>query len=118
MTKVDLAQADYVELHHEIALVVESARSAAARSVNPLMTTTYWEIGRRIVEFEQGGEVRAAYGEALIRRLGTDLSGRFGRGFGARNLVQMRAFYLAWPAERIVQTVSAQSQTPKTNRYG
>lgn len=109
MTKVDLAQADYVELHREIALVVESARSAAARSVNALMTATYWEIGRRIVEFEQGGEVRAGYGEALIRRLGTDLSGKFGRGFGVRNLAQMRAFYLAWPADRIVQTVSAQS---------
>ncbi|WP_321969075.1 PDDEXK nuclease domain-containing protein [Paraburkholderia tropica] len=112
MTKMDLAQPDYVELHREIASVVESARSAAARSVNALMTATYWEIGRRIVEFEQGGEVRAAYGEALISRLGTDLSGRFGRGFGARNLAQMRAFYLAWPAERIVQTVSAQSPDP------
>ncbi|WP_027820674.1 PDDEXK nuclease domain-containing protein [Paraburkholderia bannensis] len=112
MTKMDLAQPDYVELHREIASVVESARSTAARSVNALMTATYWEIGRRIVEFEQGGEVRAAYGEALIRRLGTDLSGRFGRGFGARNLAQMRAFYLAWPAERIVQTASAQSPDP------
>ncbi|AMU12186.1 DUF1016 family protein [Burkholderia cenocepacia] len=68
-----------------------------------------WEIGRRIVEFEQGGKGRAAYGEAVIRRLGADLSERFGRGFGWRNLAQMRAFYLMWPADRIVQTLSAQS---------
>lgn len=73
------------------------------------MTASYWEIGRRIVEFEQGGEDRAAYGEALIRRLGADLSQRFGRGFGWRNLAQMRAFYLAWPTEQILQTLSAKS---------
>lgn len=107
MTKSDIAPAIYAGLHREIADVVESTRAAAARSVNALMTATYWEIGRRIVEFEQGGEDRAAYGEALIRRLGVDLSQRFGRGFGWRNLTQMRAFYLAWPTEQILQTLSA-----------
>ncbi|WP_415868469.1 DUF1016 N-terminal domain-containing protein [Burkholderia ambifaria] len=55
------------------------------------------------------GHSRAAYGEAVIRRLGADLSERFDRGFGWRNLAQMRAFYLTWPADRIVQTLSAQS---------
>ena len=111
--KSDIAQTIYVGLQREIAEVVEAARAAAARSVNALMTGTYWEIGRRIVEFEQKGEERAAYGEALIRRLGTDLSQRFGRGFGWRNLAQMRAFYLAWPADVIVQTLSAQSRGPQ-----
>ncbi|TFE37969.1 DUF1016 domain-containing protein [Paraburkholderia dipogonis] len=109
MTKTGIAPAVYAGLQREIAGVVESTRAAAARSVNALMAATYWEIGRRIVEFEQGGEGRAAYGEALIRRLGADLSQRFGRGFGWRNLAQMRAFYLAWPTEQIVQTLSAQS---------
>ena len=109
MTKRDVPQTGYVGLHREIAGVVESTRAAAARSVNALMTAAYWEIGRRIVEFEQGGEGRATYGDALIRRLGTDLSQRFGRGFGWRNLAQMRAFFLAWPAERILQTLSAKS---------
>jgi predicted nuclease of restriction endonuclease-like (RecB) superfamily len=113
VTKGDIAQAAYAGLHHEIADVVESTRAAAARSVNALMTATYWEIGRRIVEFEQGGEGRAAYGEAVIRRLGTDLSQRFGRGFGWRNLAQMRTFYLAWPTERILQTLSAKSPAPR-----
>jgi len=73
------------------------------------MTATYWEIGRRIVEFEQGGTERAAYGEALVERLSEDLTGRFGRGFSRQNLGQMRAFYRAWPAERICQTVSGKS---------
>ncbi|MBT2795001.1 DUF1016 N-terminal domain-containing protein, partial [Paraburkholderia strydomiana] len=107
MTKKDIASDIYAGLQREIGAVVESTRAAAVRSVNALMTATYWQIGRRIVEFEQGGEGRAAYGDALIRRLGNDLSQRFGRGFGWRNLAQMRAFYLAWPAEQIVQTAPA-----------
>ncbi|RQT97033.1 DUF1016 family protein [Burkholderia cenocepacia] len=116
MTQRDVGQAAYAGLHREIADVVASAREATARTVNALMTATYWEIGRRIVEFEQGGEGRAAYGEAVIRRLGADLSERFGRGFGWRNLAQMRAFYLTWPADRIVQTLSAQSGPPGLSR--
>jgi predicted nuclease of restriction endonuclease-like (RecB) superfamily len=78
------------------------------------MTASYWEIGRRIVEFEQGGEERAAYGEALIQRLALDLTGRFGRGFSRQNLWQMRAFYLAWPLEQICQTVSGVSSSQNT----
>jgi hypothetical protein len=46
---------------------------AAARSVNAAMTATYWEIGRRVVEYEQGGKARAGYGEALVERLARDL---------------------------------------------
>ncbi|GLC97432.1 hypothetical protein Tamer19_68410 [Cupriavidus sp. TA19] len=84
----------------------------AARSVNALMTASYWEIGRRIVEFEQGGQDRAAYGEALIERLSADLTDRFGRGFSRQNLWQMRAFHLAWPAAHILQTLSGESAKP------
>jgi predicted nuclease of restriction endonuclease-like (RecB) superfamily len=61
------------------------------------------------VTFEQGGQERAAYGEALIERLSADLSARFGRGFSKQNLWQMRAFHLAWPARHIAQTLSAKS---------
>lgn len=96
----------YSDIHTDIVQLLENARRAVARSVNALMTASYWEIGRRIVEFEQGGEDRAAYGEALIQRLALDLSHRFGRGFSYRNLSQMRAFYLAWPLEPICQTTS------------
>jgi len=65
VTQRKVGQAAYAGLHREIADVVASAREATARTVNALMTATYWEIGRRIVEFEQGGEGRAAYGEAV-----------------------------------------------------
>lgn len=103
------AGSDYGGVRSDIVALLEAARHAAARSVNALMTASYWEIGRRIVEFEQGGRDRAAYGEDLIKRLGADLTRQFGRGFGWRNLAQMRSFYLAWPAEQILQTLSAKS---------
>ena len=90
----------------EVATLLESARRAAARSVNTVMTTTYWQIGRRLVEVEQEGQGKAEYGEHLIEQLAQDLTARFGRGFGRRNLFQMRAFYLAYAQK--VQTVSAQ----------
>jgi predicted nuclease of restriction endonuclease-like (RecB) superfamily len=106
--------ADYAAVHADIVALLEAARRAAARSVNAVMTATYWAIGRRIVEGEQGGQARAAYGEALIKRLGADLSRQFGRGFGWRNLAQMRAFYLAWPADQILQIPSAKSPALET----
>ena len=73
------------------------------------MTAAYWQIGRRLVEVEQQGQERAEYGERLIERLSQDLSTRFGRGFGRRNLEQMRLFYRTW---QIPQTVSAESYVP------
>jgi predicted nuclease of restriction endonuclease-like (RecB) superfamily len=98
---------DYDEVLSGVVKLLEQARHAAARSVNTIMTATYWEIGRRIVEYDQSGEERAEYGQELMVRLGDDLTKRFGRGFGWRNLFQMRAFYLAWP--NILQTASAKS---------
>ncbi len=105
-------QADYVAVHTDIVALLEAARHAAARSVNALMTASYWEIGRRIVEFEQGGQERAAYGDALIERLAFDLGSRFGRGFSRQNLQQMRLFYLAWSPEHMSQTASAKLPVP------
>jgi len=89
--------------------LLEQARHAAARTINALITTTYWQIGRRIVEAEQEGQAKAGYGLQLIDRLAVDLTSRFGRGFGRSNLFQMRSFYLNYPA--IVRTRSAQSAT-------
>lgn len=94
----------YQHIHTGVVAVLEAARSIAARNVNALMTASYWEIGRRIVEFEQAGQERAAYGAELLKRLALDLTQRFGRGFSIRNLEQMRNFYLLM---EISQTVSA-----------
>lgn len=101
--------ASYDEILTGVVNLLEAARQASARSVNAVMTTTYWEIGRRIVQYEQGGTERAGYGGQLIKRLSSDLTSRYGRGFGVVNLAQMRRFYLAWPRSRILQTASAKS---------
>jgi hypothetical protein len=103
----------YDDLLVDVAVVIEAARSVAARSVNAVMTATYWFVGHRLVEHEQRGAARAAYGERLLKRLARDLSERFGRGFSERNLEQMRAFYLGWP---MPQTASAKSPLPGTVR--
>jgi predicted nuclease of restriction endonuclease-like (RecB) superfamily len=116
----------YQELVGGIAELLAEARRTSARAVNALMTATYWEIGRRIVEFEQGGKARAAYGAGVIERLAEDLTKRFGRGFSRQNLWQMRAFQLAWPIEpleearsgdrprsEILQTPSGESTNPR-----
>lgn len=116
--KRDVVNADnaYASIHGALVTLLESARHAAARSVNALMTATYWEIGRRIVEFEQGGKERAAYGDTLIERLSADLSARFGRGFSRQNLQQMRIFSITWPADRICQTASGKFTDPQTRQ--
>ena len=112
MTKMVTIPENYNKIRAGIVELLKTARSSAARNVNTLMTATYWEIGRRIVQSEQAGEKRAEYGELLIERLAKDLSASFGRGFGPRNLAQMRSFYLAWSHGRILQTLSAKSLTP------
>jgi len=101
--------AGYAGIRGGIVELLDAARLAAARNVNALMTATYWEIGRRIVEAEQQGKSRARYGEQLIERLSGDLTARFGRGFGVNNLENMRRFFLAHPASEISQTVSGKS---------
>lgn len=100
------APAGYADIRSGIVDLLSAARQATARQVNALMTASYWEIGRRSVEAEQKGKRRAGYGEQLIERLSLDLSQQFGRGFSARNLEQMRQFYLTW---KIPQTLSAES---------
>ena len=102
-----LAPAGYSAFLEDVVGLLDSARRAASRAVNSVLTATYWEIGRRIVEHEQKGQERAEYGERLIELLAHDLAARFGRGFSFRNVFQMRQFYLAYREK--MQTVSAKS---------
>jgi predicted nuclease of restriction endonuclease-like (RecB) superfamily len=109
MAKMTIIPDNYKDIRAGIVELLKAARSVTARSVNSIMTAAYWEIGRRIVQFEQRGESRAEYGEQLVQQLSGDLTRRFGRGFGRANLWQMRAFYSAWPEARILQTPSGES---------
>ena len=97
------ADLGYGTLIAGISDLLDHARRSAARAVNGILTATYWEVGRRVVEFEQGGKARAEYGEALLKSLAQDLTARYGRGFSKSNLFLMRSFYLSW---QIFQTPS------------
>lgn len=96
----------YTNFANGIVALLEEARHLAARSVNAILTATYWEMGRRIVEIEQNGKIRAEYGTQLLLKLSQDLTTKFGRGFSVDNLQRMRLFFLAYPDNKIYATVS------------
>lgn len=102
-----LPATNYGGLLGDVVSLLEAARRTSVRAVNAVMTATYFEIGRRIVEVEQHGSAQAGYGNELIKRLAVDLTARFGRGFAWRNLYRMRGFHLAY--RDILPTVSAKS---------
>lgn len=80
-------------LYREIRAVLDAAREGAYRAVNAGMVHAYWHVGRLIVENEQAGTRRAAYGEAVLEDLSRRLTRDFGRGFDVTNLRKMRQFY-------------------------
>ena len=77
--------------------LIQQGRQQALRAVDMVQVQTCWEVGRHIVEFEQGGQVRAVYGKRLLPRLAETLTAEFGKGFDASNLRYMRLFYQAFP---------------------
>ena len=91
------APAGLTPLLGALRLLIVDSRQQALRAVDSVQVLTYWHIGRHIVEFEQGGAQRAAYGQRLLPQLGQTLAGEFGRGFDTTNLRHMRGFYLAFP---------------------
>ena len=88
---------DYRGLLEQISDTYTQGRIRAVTAVNTHIVETNWQVGRHIVEFEQGGKVRAEYGSALLDKLSTDLSLRHGKGFSRSNLIRIRQFYLAYP---------------------
>jgi predicted nuclease of restriction endonuclease-like (RecB) superfamily len=103
-----------VFLNNALALV-RNARVQAVRQTNTLMVFTYYQLGRLIVEYQQGGKLKAAYGKETIKALSVHLTKAFGEGFSERNLEQMRLFYSLYFKRfqnfQIPQTVSAKSST-------
>jgi predicted nuclease of restriction endonuclease-like (RecB) superfamily len=98
----------YNLLISDISSLLESARRTSVRAVNAILTATYWEIGRRIIEYEyQGMERVEYYGDRLIDKLAEDLTKQFGRGFSRSNVFMMKSFFLSY--KNIVQTLSGQS---------
>ncbi|KAB2936430.1 MAG: DUF1016 domain-containing protein [Candidatus Contendobacter sp.] len=87
----------YQSLLRKISEVYATGQARAAQAVNVHITETYWRIGRDIVEFEQGGNIRADYGKALLAKLSRDLTLRHGKGFSRSNMIYMRLLYLHYP---------------------
>ena len=84
--------------------IIRDARQRALRAVDQVQVYTSWEVGRHIVEFEQGGEARALYGQRLLPTLARTLTAQFGKGFDERNLRNMRSFYLAFPIRNALRS--------------
>ncbi len=94
--KLEKNKDQYNSLLQQISETYESGRSKAYLSIHKHLLETYWQIGRYIVEFEQGGSVKATYGEALLSKLAKDLKLSHGRGFSLSNLKRMRQFYFTY----------------------
>ncbi|MEK7263243.1 MAG: PDDEXK nuclease domain-containing protein [Bacteroidota bacterium] len=92
-----LSSNKYESLIGSIGQLLQQGREQAARSVNTILVQTYWQIGRHIVEFEQGGKEKAEYGSDLLNKLSKDLTYLYGKGFGRSNLFYIRKLYLAFP---------------------
>ncbi len=90
---MNLTESKFIQ---DIKELLKSARNKVYRNINEIMTKTYFEIGKRIVEEEQKGKSRADYGKALLKSLSTELTKEFGKGFSVANLKNMRQFYLAF----------------------
>lgn len=97
MTK-KMGIADQSDLLARIRNIWDSQRTLAARSVNTAHVCANWLIGQQIVEAEQGGATRAAYGKALLDTISAQLLKDYGEGFSVSALKYMRLFYLAYPA--------------------
>ena len=102
--------ADYGNVLAGVVELLDTARRTSARVVNTLMTATYWEIGRRIVEHEQAGKKRADYGEEVVGKFSKDLTQRFGRGFGPAQVASMRQFHLTFPLPDNFQSLIGKSE--------
>jgi predicted nuclease of restriction endonuclease-like (RecB) superfamily len=88
---------DYQQLLGQISETYTQGQIRATQAVNVQLLQTYWEIGRYIVEFEQGGQVKAEYGRGLVTNLSKDLTVRLGKGFSRSNVIRFRQFYLIYP---------------------
>ena len=88
--------------YQEIKELLYSAKNRVYQTINITMTQTYFQIGKRIVEEEQGGETRAEYGKSLLKLLSVQLINEFGKGFSVDNLENMRRFYLAFQKSETV----------------
>jgi predicted nuclease of restriction endonuclease-like (RecB) superfamily len=84
------------EFFDNVAKIIEQARAYVGRTADLTMCVAYFEVGRMIVEEEQGGKARAEYGRGLLKELSAYLNKRVGKGFSESTLRNARKFYQAY----------------------
>jgi hypothetical protein len=84
--------------------ILEKARHKVYHTANAEMLRAYWSVGREIVEEEQKGKDRAAYGSALLEELARRLTELYGKSFSSRHLRYMRQFYRKFPKWNAVRS--------------
>ena len=85
-----------------IGYLLEGARNSVVVSINNILVKTYWDIGKKVVEYEQNGNTKAEYGSKLLKQLTQDLKLQHGKGFSKSNIYYMRLFYLKYRKFQIV----------------
>ena len=100
-----VATDDYNQLIDNISSLWVTAKEKAINAVNTELLEANWQTGKYIVEFEQGGKVRAEYGKQLLVNLAKDLTLKNGRGFSRSNLLYMRKFYLSFTKSETVSHI-------------
>ena len=98
---INTGKQDHV-LFQDVCSIIEHGRQQAYGSVSQIAIATYWNVGKRIVEEEQNGEKRAAYGVGLMKNLSESLIPVYGSNYSKRNLDYYRKFYLLFPDIQIV----------------
>lgn len=108
------------EIFQQVVELLQQARQQVLRTVNSTMVYTYFEIGRIIVEEEQNGKGRAAYGKQLLKSLSVELTNEFGKGFSVENLDRMRKLYRTYSVYpsliRILDMVNSSSVATNSDK--
>ena len=93
---IEKKEEDYDTLISSIGTVLEKSRKHVYSQINQILVKTYWEVGKKIVKFEQKGKEKAEYGSKLLDNLSKDLKLRYGKGFSRSNIIYMRLFYIKY----------------------
>lgn len=92
----------YLQLIESIGNTISNARENAYKAINKELVTSYWLVGRHIVEYEQAGNIKADYGSNLLLQISKDLKMRYGKGFSISNVFRMRLLYIKYPTQLLL----------------
>ena len=120
--EVAIIETRATQLAEKIEILVTEARKKVASVANTAQVYTYYEIGRYIIEDEQGGKLRAEYGKGVLKRVSKRLTERLGKGWSEENLRLMRKFYTIYSHVQSpifkIQTSGLEIQPPKIQTSG